>query len=87
MSSIDQSNRVQIDFLRTELDISIAFADRALATNDPWARERNRLNARQGYDTFNAGLDRVTIEPSELEVMSQTAERLRTLLKELGEKL
>jgi hypothetical protein len=39
------------DFLRVETELSIAFAEIALSSEDPDKRKRNAVNARRGYDT------------------------------------
>lgn len=87
MSAIEDSNRVQIDFLKTELDVATAFANRALATNDSDTRERNRSNARQGYETIIHGLERVSVQAPDAQTFTNGLERLRTLLRDIGEKL
>jgi hypothetical protein len=40
------------DFLRIEAELSTAFAEIALTSQDPEKRKRNALNAKRGYDTI-----------------------------------
>jgi DNA-binding transcriptional regulator YiaG len=68
---MESSNRLQIDFLRTELEVAGAFVARALTTTDATVRQRNQANAREAYDTYRRlvekvswGLPRLKICPS-----------------------
>ena len=85
--AVKRSNRAQLEFLRAELGVSSAFANRALTTKSAEVRERNRLNARKGFDTFVHHLNDVTTNPAEAEVLIRGVERLRSLLRKLGEKV
>ena len=85
--AMKESAHAQLEFLKTELDISTTLADRARTTRSPEVRERNRLNARKAYDTFVRGLERVSVDSADAEDLTKKVERLRVLLRELGEKL
>ncbi len=74
-----------MDFLRTELEAALAFTGRAFATRDDGTRERNRKNARQGYDVFMRIMRTASFEPAEAEQLLKPVERLRAELQKLGE--
>lgn len=71
------------DFLRVELDTAMTFAQAALgAGNDTVKRDRNRVNARKGYDTLlRLGL-KFPFVPDETKFRE-----LKDALELLGEKL
>jgi len=84
-------NRCGFAFIATDLETSLTFAHLALEARDnPEKRQRNRANARKGYDSirrFMDRLDRSTIGTAELADVDEKLLRLKSLLQELGEEL
>ncbi len=82
-----QSRRMGAEFLRTELDVSLTFAEEALsAGDDSEKRERNRANARHGYDTIMRMSEKLA-NPDTGPDSAEKLHRLKTLLRVLGEEV
>jgi hypothetical protein len=86
-----ESNRVGIAFLITELGTALSFAHAALqAGNNSGKRSRNQANARKGYDTILRLRTRLSFvdepEAKMLEIERKFRE-LKDALEQLGELL
>ena len=79
-------NKTGISFLKIDLDTASTFAEIALRADDTEKRERNRHNARVGYDTVVRLLPRVTPMRMDAEILTEKLDRLRANLLELGER-
>jgi hypothetical protein len=74
------------DFVQTELEASLTFAEAALsAGNDVAKRERARANARKGYDTLERFRQRFPVPPSAERKFDERLRELKAALKSLGE--
>ncbi len=82
--NIDDARRNQVDFLKVELDTSLAFLDRAATTLTPETRERNLQNARIGYDTIRRALDQGHLEGEDAEKLMEGLRALEEKLKKAG---
>ncbi len=82
-------NRSGFAFISTDLQTSLTFATLAIqARDDNEKRQRNRTNARRGYDAvvyFMKKFDRDTISAPELTDIEDKLRRLKLTLLELGE--
>jgi Spy/CpxP family protein refolding chaperone len=76
-------NPLSVEFLKTELETGITFAQLALSARREDKIERTKANARKAYDTAVKFMERLTPEKSaELDSLLQN---LRTRLQDLGE--
>lgn len=74
-------------FLDIELETSLTFAEEALtAGNDLAKRNRDRVNARKGYNTLLRFRLRFPIPPSEERKFDEKLRQLKSDLERLGEK-
>lgn len=81
-----QLKQAGIDFLKTDLDIALTFADTAMRSGkDPAKKERNRRNARRGYDTVLRMLEKQDLTRNDANFLFQHLQVLKSRLQELGE--
>ncbi len=74
---------LSVEFLKTELETGITFAQLALSARREDKIERTKANARKAYDTALKFMDKLAPEKSaELNGLLQN---LRTRLRDLGE--
>jgi hypothetical protein len=86
LASSAQLNRTSRDFLKVDLQTALTFSSIALqSTDDSVKRERNRRNARRGYDMIVRLLDRVSLTDDDAQHMTRNLVRLKTELQQLGE--
>ena len=82
-----QTRKAAADFLQTELETSLTFAEAALsAAYDMEKRERDRANARKGYDTILRFSRKYPIQPSAAEDFAERLGHLKSALHTLGER-
>ena len=82
----DSARQIGADFLRTEVDLGITFADIAReAGSDPDKVRRNTKNARTAYDTVLRFAPRCAFTVTEAEEMSVRMAHLKASLVALGE--
>jgi hypothetical protein len=82
---IGQLNRTSAQFLRTDIETALLFCSIALQTEDLSKRERNRKNARRGYDTIVRLSARIRLSNDDEQFLSDKLERLKFELQRLGE--
>ena len=81
-----QSNAMNAEFLRIDVETALTFSGLALQTNNKEKLLRNRRNARRAYDTILRLWHRVTFTPSEEGYMHEMMGRLKNDLELLGER-
>ena len=74
---------VSVEFVKTELETGITFADLALSAKYADKLERNRANARKAHDTALKFWSKLT--PEDAAELDATLKRLRSKLRDLGE--
>lgn len=74
---------VSVEFVKTELETGITFADLALSAKYADKIERNKANARKAHDTALKFWNRLT--PQDASELDAILGRLRSKLRELGE--
>ncbi len=86
-----QFNRAGFGFIFTDLETSILFATLALnAGKDEEKRNRNRMNARRGYEAvlhFMNRFDVSSVTTEEYAELTGRLKNLRSALEKLGERL
>ena len=83
----DERNRVGIEFLMVDLDLSLTFADAALDDNhDEEKRERNRVSARKGYDSVVHLMNQIEIPAPQQHELEQKLRKLKSALEQVGER-
>jgi hypothetical protein len=75
------------DFLITELDLGITFADMALGSDDSAKARRNRGQARAAYRALERHFGKVTLIAQDARLVKSKLRRLKSKLRRLGEKL
>lgn len=80
----EESNRIGIDFLLTELDTAFTFLDVAKTTGSPETRVRNRSNAHEAYVIAQRMQTRVVMEPRQKAMFDEKLELLKETLQDLG---
>ncbi len=81
-----QVHNAGANFLLTEIETSLTFARAALSAGDNFEkRERNRANARKGYDTLLGFCQRYAVPPSAEQDFADKLCHLRNALRTLGE--
>lgn len=78
-------NKTGFEFLVTDLDTGIAFADRGLKSRDPNTRKRNRENAQKAHDAVFSLMKRLDLKESEARIIRRKIELLETHLRALEE--
>ncbi len=74
------------NFLLIELEASLTFAEAALsAVNNVAKRERDRANARKGYDTLLRFSRQFNVPPSAEQYFADKLRHLKSVLEVLGE--
>ena len=76
---------VSIDFLRTELETGVTFANLALNAQDLPKHERNRANARTAYDKFQEYASGIALSREETRELTELSSELKRLLLTLEE--
>ncbi len=83
---LEESNRVGVKLLLTDVETSLTFASLALdTTNSPQKRERNRKNARRGYDAVVYFSRKLKPSQTQRRELSSLLRKLRSRLKQAGE--
>jgi hypothetical protein len=85
VDSVNQLNRTSAEFLKTDTETALTFASIASQTEDVSKRERNRQNARRGYDTVLRLSARVPLSYEDEQFLSERMGRLKLELQRLGE--
>lgn len=80
-------NATSVSFLKIDLDTALTFAEIALQAKDGDKRERNRHNARVGYDTVLRLLPKVSPTHGDAKVLTEKLRLLKADLVKLGERL
>jgi hypothetical protein len=82
----EEMSRNGVEFLFTELELSLTFASIAAAGMDePERRARNTANSRKGYDILLMIGDRIRMDKEDEERLKSGLKRLKARLVELGE--
>lgn len=83
----NDSTRIGVDFLRTDIETALIFANAALnSSDDPEKRARNQTNARNGYDTVVRLSERLELTDSERKDVDSMLAELKSVLERLGER-
>jgi len=81
-----QVNRTNTDFLKVDLETALTFSGIALQSkDDPVKRQRNRHNARRGYDVIVRLRKKVILDDYDERLISRKLQRLKAELKSLGD--
>jgi hypothetical protein len=80
----DESNKIGVDFLLTELDTAFTFLEVADTTASAETRLRNRTNALKAYGMARGMEPRVIMEPGQKLEFERKVATLRKRLQELG---
>jgi hypothetical protein len=83
--SLGELNRTSAEFLKTDVETALTFSSIALQTEDLSKRQRNRRNARKGYDTILRLARRVRLSTDDEQFLSEKMGRLKSELQRLGE--
>jgi glycerol dehydrogenase-like iron-containing ADH family enzyme len=84
-SPLNEARHIQDEFLMTDLDVGITFAEIALDSNDQDKIKRNTENARKAYETVLHFLPQTTPTQAERAKINEKAASLKSLLQRLGE--
>lgn len=83
----NDSTRIGVDFLRTDIETALIFANAALnSSDDPEKRARNQTNARNGYDTVVRLSERLELTDLERKDVDSMLAELKSVLERLGER-
>ena len=82
----DDSNKVGIEFLFTELDAAFTFLGVAEATASAETRKRNHGHALEAYGTLRRHQKKVIMEPPVQEKFQEKLTVLKSRLRDLGYK-
>ena len=80
----DESNKIGIEFLLTELDTAFTFLSVAATTGSPETRERNRKHACEAYEIAHRMQSKVVMEPCQKGIFQERIAGLRKRLEDLG---
>ncbi len=80
-----ESNRVNIDFLKIDVQTALTFSRLAQQSAPGEKRDRNRRNARRGYDTILRLIEKVCLSDSDAKSIGGQLLRLKSELEQLGE--
>lgn len=82
----EERNRIFAEYLMTDLEISLTFARSALNSGDDALHaERNRRNARRGYDSVVHFKTRLRCSDLQRRELQLRLKELRSLLEKAGE--
>jgi hypothetical protein len=73
------------EFLRTDLDIGLTFMDMAETTHDVAKRQRNHANARRVYDTVVRLMQKLSLDDTQREELTERLARLKSRLQKVGQ--
>lgn len=79
------SNRVSVEFLKTELDTGLMFSKMALTSDNDEKSDRNRKHARTAYDALLRFIGRVSLTLEDAEHLKAGIAELKSQLQRLGE--
>ncbi len=85
MESPGEPHDMRVDFLTTDLDVGITFAEIALDTDDQDKMKRNTKNAHKAYEAVLGFLVKTALTPAERATINEKAAFLKSLLERLGE--
>ena len=80
-------DKLKVDFIRTDLDVALSFAEIARQTDEREKAIRNQQNARKGYDAGFQFMSTAKITDFDREVIGVKLRRLKSALLDLGEAL
>ena len=80
-------DKVKVDFIRTDLDVALTFAQIASETDNSEKMIRTSRNARKGYDAGLQFMSTAKITAFEREIIGVKLKRLKSALLNLGEAL
>jgi hypothetical protein len=83
--TVNQLNRASADFLKTDVETALVFSSIAMQAEDPSKRQRNRQNARKGYNTIVRLIGRIRLTDEDEQFLSEKLGRLKLELLRLGE--
>jgi hypothetical protein len=78
-------NASGVEFLHSDAELALTFADLALASSDSLRAAIHRKNARAGYDTVVRLRHNLTLSPQETQSLEEKILRLKSRLVQLGE--
>jgi hypothetical protein len=78
-------NTLKVDFITTDLEVALTFAEIARQTGDGAKAFRNRQNARKAYDFVLLYLGTASLSRSEQQVLKKKLAILKSTLLSLGE--
>jgi hypothetical protein len=82
-----QLNASEVEFLKTEANTGITFADAALVSRDPVRTAADCKNARKAYDAVLRYIPRVVLLPGDATELRKKMDILKSKLQQLGEQL
>jgi hypothetical protein len=84
-ASRDELNQRSADFLKVDVETALTFSTIAMQTYDPARKQRNRKNARKGYDTILRFMSKVPLGEEDAHYLSGRLQQLKSNLQNLGE--
>ncbi len=85
LASRRQLNAAGANFLKTDLQTALTFAGIALESEQGPKRDRNRGNARRGYDTIVRLIRKFDLSEEDVRFLARNLQRLKSELQTLGE--
>lgn len=77
---------LKVNFIKTDLDVALTFAQIASQTGDRDKAVRNQRNARKAYDTLVRYMDSASLDRSDLDAITRKLALLKSALLGLGER-
>jgi hypothetical protein len=85
LASRNRLNQASAEFLKIDVETALTFSQIARESQDSWKRQRNRDNARKGYETILRLIDKVNLTDDDARFLADRLEELRFNLRILGE--
>ena len=85
LASIGEFRRSLAQFLKTDIETALTFSSIALQTDNEIKKQRNRQNARRGYNTIQRLASRAKLSDDDRRFLSEKMVQLKTELERLGE--
>jgi hypothetical protein len=80
-----EMNQKSADFLKIDVETALIFSKIALESYDSAKKQRNRKNARKGYDTILRLKQKVVLGEDDVRYLSGQLQQLKSNLQSLGE--
>jgi hypothetical protein len=81
----NEMDQKSADFLKVDVVTALTFSKIAMETFDTVKKQRNRKNARRGYDTIVRLMHKVPLAEEDVRYLSDHLQQLKSNLQNLGE--